>query len=841
MFFQLLWRWFSSDLRTAEFKLLAVSLWLSMVLIISLSSFMQKAELMLVGQSAEFLAADRVISSPRPVDPSWMDKAHSLQLSTSQILSFQSMLYIGEEAQLVSVKAADSAYPLKGQLKYRENILGEVFSTKAESQSQGPAAGEIWVEARLLLSMGVELGEQVELGDAVLTIAKELVSEPDRGAGSFSLGPRVLMNLVDIEQTGAVQFGSRLRYRYLFSGAYNNLSEFYQYLEPQLSDSEKWLDLENAQPSIAIALKRGQRFFLLATSIVLVLASVAMSVASVRYGLARRQHIALLKTLGASRYKILSLLFAVAAVLLGLVSFIAIPSAYAIDTLLSQNLSIYMQLPLPDLSFALEAKPYLIGFFSAVIALLAFLWPMMSRLIQTPAIAIFKREDNALQKNIVISSFFGVAGALLMIALYSNSLLLPAILLLAIALLLVCIALPASLLLKGLKHIPLRAASAKQLALSQLLRRVKPNALLCSVFALSLSLLFILLAMRESLFEQWQAQLPDETPNYFLLNIAPEQWQDVGELLSSLTIDSASLYPMVRARLTEINSVGVRELVSKEAFSRSGADRELNLSWSEQLPIDNKIIKGQWWEGTEEKTIDETIPVSVESQLAEKLNIKLGDVLTFQVAADQFTAEVVNFREVEWDRMRPNFYMLFPKDSLKEFPKTFMTSFYLSDADQFKVLEILKKHPKLVLIDVDHLIKQIQIIVSQVSVGLNWVVLIVLFSGLLVLMAAIQSSLSDRLYENALLRALGASKPHIVGALAFEFFLLGFMAGVIAVIIGQVLLIVLQTFVLELPMSLQWVYWPWPPVLGGMLVMLVGLWTTRKVVAQSPTQLLKVF
>ena len=834
-FYRLANRWLITDCRSPEFRLLAFSLWLSTSLVIGLSGFMAKVQLMLVGQSSEFLAADRVLSSPYPIDKAWQLKAKEFQLQQASTLSFQSMLYKGDEPILVSAKAVSEAYPLKGKLIIRDTLYGKTYAI-----NRGPKAGELWADARLMMQFDIEIGDLVALGEAEFMLSHELVSEPDRGAGSFSLGPRVLMNWQDIEKTEVVQFGSRLSYRYLFSGDLKSLQDFSDFVLPQFSDSHKWLDLEQSQPSIAVALKRGQNFFLLASSIVIVLASIATAMASLRYASGHVKHIAVLKSLGARQGEINRLMLSIIAALFLVVYSLGALTGFLIQAMLIEAVSQSMQLPHPEQLWLDQLKPYFLGGLSCLLSLFAFLLPVLKRLSHIPAKHIFQQDALSTLPLYTESIVLWVVTCCVLVGVYTQNILLSIGLLVVLVVIVAIMALPVFALFKQLRRLPLRAASTMQLALSQLSRRLIANVVLCGIFSLCLTLLFILVAMQSSLFDQWRAQLPEKSPNFFVVNIQPQQLPIALNYIETQKLVSEPLFPIVRGRLTAVNDDLVRELVSKEDLKRAGVDRELSMSAAVNLPDDNSVLEGLWWDEIEsDESFQRLAKVSVESKLAERLGIKVGDTLTFQIAADSLKAKVSSLRKVEWDRMKPNFYMLFDEQSLAPFSKTYMTSFYLPPERQQDVIQLLQLLPNAVLIDVDHLIQQIQNIVSQVSIGLRWVVSFVLLSSILVLLSLVQSSMPERLKENAILRSLGASKQRLLGALVIEFISLGLIAGILAIIVGQAVLLLLQRFWLDLPMTMQYSLWWFPPVLGATLVSLSGVLYSRRVVNQSPLLVLK--
>ena len=256
---------------------------------------------------------------------------------------------------------------------------------------------------------------------------------------------------------------------------------------------------------------------------------------------------------------------------------------------------------------------------------------------------------------------------------------------------------------------------------------------------------------------------------------------------------------MVRGRLTRINGEAVREAVTKEAQDDNALNRELNLTWTTQLQADNSIVAGRWWrEGDAGQPL-----VSVEAKLAERLGIGLGDELGFSVGAETFMAVVTSIRSVQWDSFRPNFYMVFPPGVLEGFAATWMTSFHLPPGDKPVLIELVRSFPALTILEMDLIIEQVERIFQQVTLAVEYVLLFVLLAGFAVLFAALQSSLDERLYEGALLRALGASRRQLRAGHLAEFIALGLLAGLVAAIGTECLAWVLYSRVLHFDYSFK--------------------------------------
>ncbi len=821
----LAWKLLKTDWRSGELPLLFSALFLAIVVVTGLTLFAERLQVMLAGESSQFLAADRVLSAPRPVKKEWLAEAQKLGLQQARHLSFQSMLYVDDQPQLVSVKAADDVYPLRGELKYRKTHLGDIVNTL-----DGPKPGELWVEARLFSLLPLQMGDEVYIGDARLKITAELVSEPDRGAGFMTMGPRVLMHWDDIEKTAVVSEGSRLGYSYLFAGSPGQISAYQEWLLPQLSESEKWLDLENTQPTIAIALARAKNFFLLASSIIVILASIAIAMASSRFSQRHIKQVAVLKTLGATAGLVQGLYLRMLLIILLVTVILAWLFAYGMQELVVQQVANNLKVTIPDISL----WPFALGFFVAALCLLVFALPPLLQLKNIPAIRIFHLQGDSVSGFSRSSLAIAVVGLLAVLILYTQQWLLGSLLLLSVVVVCLLVALPAAWFFSRLGKVTMQASGWQTLALSNIKRRLKTNAIQTAIFAVSLMLLLLIGGIKNTLFIQWQQQLPPQTPNYFLVNIQEDELQSVKNWLEEKQVKTENLYPMVRGRLVEINSQPVREFVSKEELSRAGADRELNLSWAETLPPDNTLVEGEWWNKTNRQN-----GVSVEKKLAERLKIKLGDTLTFMLAAETFSAKVSSIREVEWDRMRPNFYMLFTEPQLKTYPKTFMTSFWLPDEKQKMVTQLLQQFPTAVVIEIDSLIKQIRMIIDHVSLALEIILVFVIIASLLVMIATVQNSLAERLRENTVIRALGGTRRLIAGSLFAEFAIIGLIAGVLATLGAEVVMLILQRKVFDMALQLHPGLWWVAPVAGVLIVGLAGFISARKVLQVAPMQLLR--
>jgi putative ABC transport system permease protein len=477
--------------------------------------------------------------------------------------------------------------------------------------------------------------------------------------------------------------------------------------------------------------------------------------------------------------------------------------------------------------------PWLVGAVTGITCIAGFALPPLWNLRRVPAIRVLRREVGQSALGLGITSAIGLFCLLLLVYGYTGDPILTSALFAGLGLTVLIVGSLAWLMLRGSHWAGMQAGNSWRLATASLRRRALENALQIVIFAVTLMLVLVLLSLRTSLIDEWQQRLPAGTPNYFLVNVAPDEIDPIHEWLQQHKIRNQGLYPIIRARLTHINQRLVQQRVSKETDDTASVDRELNLTYSDNIPEYNRLITGRWW-----LPGDKNI-VSVESQLAERLNIQQGDTLQFQMGATRFNATVANIREVDWERMRPSFYMIFPPAMLESYPATFITSFYLAPDSKQWLADLVNRHPTVQILEVDAIINKIRTIISQVSMAIESVLWAVIACGALVLIATVRNSQQERLQETAILRSLGAPTRLIMGALCIEFAILGVIAGLLAAAGADLTSGLLQKRLFDLPYQPQPLLWLLGPALGCALVASLGLLASRKVVKQSPMLILR--
>ncbi|AGJ87247.1 TPA: ABC transporter permease [Raoultella ornithinolytica] len=784
-------RWFWREWRSPSLLIVWLALSLAVACVLALGSIGDRMEKGLSQQSREFMAGDRTLRSSREVPAEWIDEARRLGLTVGEQLSFATMTFAGDTPQLADVKAVDDTYPLYGQL---------------ETQPPGlkPQAGSVLLAPRLMALLNLKIGDTLDVGDATLRIAGEVIQEPDAGFNPFQMAPRLMMNTADVAKTGAVQPGSRVSWRYKYAGTPQQLADYEKWLLPKLGPEHRWIGLQQDDSALGKSLERSQQFLLLSALLTLLLAVAAVAVAMSHYCRSRYDLVAILKTLGAGRAQLRKLIVGQWLMLLALAAVAGGAMGAGLEQILLLMLKPVLPVALPPAS----GWPWLwaIGAM-VVISLLVGLRPYRLLLATLPLRVL--RQDivaNVWPLKFYIPLVCAVV-VLLLAWLMGGSPLLWAVLAGAVVLALLCGALGWGLLWM-LKRLTLKALPLR-LAVNRLLRQPWSTLSQLAAFSLSFMLLALLLVLRGDLLDRWQQQLPPESPNYFLINIAPEQVAAVKTFLAGHHVTATEFYPIVRARLTQINGQAA------ESNKDEALNRELNLTWRSERPDHNPLVAGSWPPKAGE--------VSIEEGLAQRLAIKPGDSVTFTGDTQEFSATVTSVRKVDWESLRPNFFFIFPPNALDEQPQSWLTSFRWDNGNTL-LTQLNREFPTVSLLDIGAILRQVGQVLTQVSRALEVMVVLVTACGILLLLAQVQVGMRQRYQELVVWRTLGAGKSLLRTTLWAEFALLGVVSGIVAAIGAEVALAMLQTKVFDFPWSPDWRLWVMLPLCGALLLSLCGGW-----------------
>lgn len=769
------------DLRSPELVWLFAALILSVAALSSVSFLADRMQRAFQFDARQLLAADLLLVADQPLPPPLIKEAKDRQLLIAQTVVFPSMATVGSQSKLSSLKAVSPTYPLRGSL------LVDPASTHS---SRGPSQGSVWVDPAMLASLNAKVGEQMSLGEQKFIISGVLLRELDRGAGFMNFAPRVMMSLEDLPSTGLIGLGSRVTYRLLLSGSDEAITAYEKwathYIELEGLRGLRIETLENAQPLMRKTLERAERFLSLIALLTAMVAAVAIALSARRYVLKQADVCAIMKCFGASQALILRrqintlLSLGIISALIGAVI------GYGVQELLMGLLGNLIMTDLP----AVSVLPVVWSILFSWILLLGFSGPALFSLVTVSPIRLVRKEFDGFTIKAVWVGLFGILTSASLIAIAARDWKLAAWVGLSFGGSILVFSLIAWVILRMLSY--LRPKNfAWRFVLTIQARRAGFVIMQVTSLGIALMALLIILLLRQDLLATWQGNTPADAPNRFMINIQAEQKQAIAQTLIAAGSANPTFYPMIRGRLIEVNGRSITPNDYGKENARRLVDREFNLSYTQELPQGNRITSGQWIAG-------DSPQISLEVGIAETLNLKLGDQMTFEVAGEKITAPITSLRKLDWGSMRVNFFVIFPPAQLKGMSQSWITSYYQDPNQTTLDYQLTHTYPNVTVVDVAVSLQQIQDVLNRLASALGLLFAFTIAAAILVLVASISATQDERYRNAALLKAVGASRKTLANIANAELVLIGLLAGALAGLASSLAAWALGRLILEI-------------------------------------------
>jgi putative ABC transport system permease protein len=778
-----------------ELATLAAALVLAVAALAAVATLANRVERAIVASAAELIGGDLGIASSRALPDEFRDEAKRSGLATVDIADFPSVVFAGDKSRLADVRAAGADFPLRGVFSVRGAAGGEQIV-------HAPAPGTVYVDHEVLVALGVDVGAKVQVGGRDLAIAGDIVRSPDSG-NVFRLAPRLVMNLGDAQSIGLMGPGSRVRHRLLVAGDTTSVDAFAAWARERLPAGAEITTVEDAQQNLRTAFERGESFLRLAALLAALLSGIAVALAAQRFARRKTEEVALLRCLGASRGEILGALTLEIALL-------ALPACLvglALGLGLQQIVFVLAHDLLPGATPSLPWAPPLAAFAIGLAVLFGFALPPLLRLRDVEPMRVFRQDFGLRPRRFDVLYLLPFAVGALLIGVEAGNVRLALTLGGGFLLVALATALLGLLLLRLLRSGGKRLPGALRFGLANLARRRTLSLLQAGALALSLTALALLGVIAPSLLERWRAELPPDTPNYFLINLQPEQRDAMDERLRALGATNLNVLPLAVGKLVAINGVAPKADDFDDRRAANWINGEMRLSWSDALPPANKLLSGQWFGG------DTQSPgLSVDKMWVDMFHLKLGDMLTLRVGERDITARVDSVRGVDWDSFRVNFFLMLDPATGAGLAHSFLASFHVPSGISPQLATLSRDYPNISLVDINAILDRVRDIVDRVGRAAGWVLGFSVAAGVLVLLAALAATADERRFEIALLRTLGAHRSQLSIAVLAEFIALGLLAGAIAAIGAAGIGVALADRVFKLENY-------WPPV--GSLVSLI--------------------
>jgi len=780
-------------------------------------------------QASQIIGADLVITSPNEINQEWLNKAKTLNLQSAKVISFASVLSANGEIQLSGVKAVSKNYPLKGRIELSDVPYGNV-----NIANQIPELGSVWIAPRIYNQLSVKKGNLIELGYADLTVNGVIMLEPGQGSTLFNVAPSAIINIDDLAKTKIIQPGSRVSYRYLFVGNKNDIENFKQFLELIINSSQRLVTIFDETPLAGSAITRSKKYISLSSILTLVLLGIAIAITANRYATKQFDMSALMRCFGMNNRQVLTVFI----IILGLVAvsgiFIGALFGLGFQWIMVKWLSeLFVEtLPAPDLTVLLFPA------LSSLILLMGFAMPSLTQLKDVPPMRVLRRQLSPMKNNVRLIYFIAFLSLLSVMYVQIGDVKLVLGVTAGLLVMGVIFGVFAKLVLSQVR----RLSYTKNVAINYSLRQLDANKGVTLLHLLSFSstlfVIAIVILVRTELLDKWEQSIAIDTPNHFMVNISPDKISALNFLFKENDVVASEQYPMVRARITKINGEEIKTALPESVQEHNSLKRELNMTWTEQLPKGNKITKGEWL--SEAQNNDKQLAsISFDSKTAEMLGLDLKDNITFTIGGREWTAEITSLRSIDWQTFTPNFYVIAKPGDLDDFSPTYMNAFYLPKDKKSLLAEIVKKHPTSIVIDLDRIFDEVRNIIAKVSSAIEILMVFVVVAGLALLWATMEHSFAQKLKQSAILRTLGASRNFLAVSFRFEFLWIAILSSTVALICIELVTYFLYQSIFEIEFEFHFSLW-WQLPLSLFSLMLLSSWRgVNRVTKPAPLLLLK--
>lgn len=822
---------FKRDWRAGEVKVLFFALMIAVAAMTAIGVITDRIQKSMGEQASEFLGADYLINSPRAIPQEWVIEAQNRGLDTAVGQNVSTVVSKGDKFQLVSVRIVEDKFPLKGQLE-----IAQAPFTAGEKLQGKPNSGEVWVEPRVLSLLEAKAGDLIDFGATQLTISGVVVAGPGQASEVFNVAPGILVNAQDLESAQIIQPGSRVQNGLLIAGELAQRDDYIRWLKPQLNETQRITGGKEGTPALQASISRAESFLRLASLVSVILAGVAIAVAAGRFSRRHFDYAAIYRCLGMQIRQVHQLYLWQ----LGLIGLVGVTLGAIIGLVIQEAIIWRFADYLPKPMVPISLTPIVVAALSGLVVLIGFALPAFFQIAKVPPLRVLRKELMPTAVSGWIIYLLAIGSMALLMWWQSDSWLLVAILLVVSIIAFLVIRLFAWLIFKLGIWLGKRSPSSVRFGLGQLKRYPAFTISQITAFGLAFMIMLSTYLIRTELLAEWQNQMPENAPNHFLINVQNSEVESLDKILADNQVETSGIYPMVRGRVTHLNGELASEVLSKEEYQQARAlRRELNLTWMQALPNANKVVEGDWWSLEGINSESDAIKISISTEIQEMMKVKIGDKVSFDIGGLIVEGQIANVREIQWDSFQPNFFVIFEPRGLQEFPASYITSFYLSPEQKPMLNQILSQMPTVTIIELDKIMAQVQKILDQVTLAVEFIMLFVLLAGIAVLYAVLQANREERVLSATLLKTLGAQSPYIRASLIAELALLGLFSGLLAVIASEILVSSVYTQVLDLGVKFHYLYWLIMPIGAMIFISIVGWFGIKSILKQPAYQVLR--
>ncbi len=808
--------------------------------IVALRSLIQNLMLAVGSDARALLTADIELTSTSAFSPKEIAAIEAAINSSStvdgrnEVMTSSAMAQPVDDAnpntKLVELKGIEPPFPLVGDFKMAD---GKAFDFTL-LENNGTVVANI-----LLEELDLKVGNKIRIGDAEFTITGAFDEEPG-GTGGFRLGARVFVNKDAFDTAGITKNASRVRRRIL----YRTIGDPTPLVE-SLREAVKGTNItvqsyRETQERMSQQFERTENYLALTGLLILVLGGVGVWNVARAFVEQKRLSVAILKCLGASGNVIITV-YMLQIIALGLLgSIFGVALAQAALWLAKYN---FVDLLPTRMTYTISLNTALQGILLGVIISAIFsALPLLGVKNIKPRLLLHDQNNIKMRKLDPFRLIFGAIsiGALLALAVWqAGSFNVGASFLIGLALTAFALYFSAYLLTKLLSRIRTLGNFSFRQAINSLYRPGNQTRIILLAVGLGAFVVLSVQALQNNLVREFDFSRNAKLPSLFFIDIQKSQLGELTQLLEMRTGETAEKTPTIRARIAFINGKPIDFSETKVRREQGVIGREFAVTYRPNIDENESIIAGDWWTTTKPSDVPE---VSVEEDMARRLNIGLGDSVTFDISGRNITARVANIRKIDLRNTRTAFVFVFRPGFLEQAPQSYAASILkkLGATDRQRLQrEVIEKFPNVQIFDVADIVETVQKLINNFVHAISFVGGFVILSGILILMGSIALTKSQRIYENAVLKTLGAKRGILAAILVTEYSLLGILAGIIGSAFAVMLSYAMCEFVLEINWLFDWNLFAVGIAATAILVTVVGVAASYSILFRKPLSTLR--
>jgi putative ABC transport system permease protein len=735
-----------------------------------------------------------------------------------------------ESLQFVELKGIEPPFPLVGAFSTSD---GKPFDFKL-LENQGAVLARV-----LLEELKVNIGEKVRIGEAEFEVRGTIDDEPG-GSSGFRIGARVFVEKNAFDEAGITRNSSRVRRRILYRTSDNPTQMVTELREALKGTTVQVRSYREQQENLSEQFERTENYLALTGLLILVLGGIGVWNVARAFVEQKRKTVAVLKCLGASGNRIITVY------LLQILTLGAIGSLFGI--MLAQ-LGLWLaawrfaeELP-AKMSYAINAPTAVQGaLLGILISLLFSALPLLQIRTIKPKLLLRDENNTSISKldwtrwssgAVCLAALLGLAvwqaGSLKVGALFLGGLAATGLVLFVSATVLTAI-------LKKMKR--LNSFSFRQ-AVNSLYRPGNQTRIILLAVGLGAFVVITVQAMQTNLVREFDLTRNRRLPSLIFVDVQKSQIKDLAALIERRTGEKPEEVPTVRARIAYVNGEPI-DYENREIRQQQGQiGREFSITYREKLDDNETVASGDWW-GSE--AADNIPQVSVEQRMADTLKVSPGDSLTFDISGRKLTALVTSIRKIDVRNTRTAFVFVFRPGPLEAAPQSFAATMlnHIPQTDRQRLQrEVLDSFPNVQIFDVADIIEAVNRLVNNFVIAISFVGSFVLLSGVLILIGSVALTKSQRIYENAVLKTLGANRRSLATILITEYGLLGLLAGIIATGFAVVLSFIVATYLMDIDWQFDILLAIGGLVITTLLVTVVGVAASFDVLFRKPLATLR--